>query len=103
MKLGNCFEQAQVRLQEQEHSIEEYEEKVAMLSQETYRLSELMRAKTAEIKNLKVNNNNDLEFRVTQLMVMDENRSKLDNHLRQVEDNNEELRMTLNVAENQTN
>jgi hypothetical protein len=44
-KLRNCYEQLQVRAREDNAKIDNYEEKVAMLSQETFRLNELMRGK----------------------------------------------------------
>ena len=59
-----------------------------MLSQETYRLSELVRAKTEEIKNLKTNNENDLTLRLTQLNKIDETNNKMYNKLRQAEEKN---------------
>ena len=43
-----------MRSKEDNAKIESYEEKVALLSQETFRLNEMMRAKQEEIKSMKL-------------------------------------------------
>jgi peptidoglycan hydrolase CwlO-like protein len=48
-------------------------------------------------------NENDLSLRLSQFTVMDATKDKLSSKLRSIEDNNEELREALRVAEGQTN
>ena len=55
-----------------------------MLSQETLRLSELVRAKSEEIKGLKQSSENDISFKLSQMTALDETKNKLSSKLRQV-------------------
>ena len=48
-KMTNLYEQAEVRAKEDQARIEEYEEKMALLSQETMRLGALMKVKQKEV------------------------------------------------------
>lgn len=55
-----------------------------MLSQETYRLSELLRIKAEEIKNIKMSNEHDLSLKLSQIMIMDETKNKLNSKLKTI-------------------
>ena len=49
-KMTNWWEQAQVRAKEDQAKIDDYEEKVALLSQETIRLGAMVKVKQEEVR-----------------------------------------------------
>lgn len=63
-----------------------------MLSQETFRLNEMLRAKSEEIRNLKLMNEQDFSLKMSQINSLDETKHQLSDRLRFLEDENEHLR-----------
>lgn len=98
-KVMNALEQTQIQLKEEEQRIDDYEEKVAMLSQETYRLNELVRAKQEEIKSLKSANEHDFSMRISHITSIDESKNQIAHRLRNIEDENDHLRAAVRELE----
>lgn len=76
-KLKNIYEQCQITMKEDQNKIELYEEKVALLSQETYRLNEVLKGKIEELNHLKMANSHEISMHVNDISYRDDERQVL--------------------------